>query len=202
MRLTVFAQIKEGLGAKLSFFEKLAIHPYFEKFFDAYYNVTAFIEWCKRAIAYARVGYKNYDFDALSIENYLLFKLKRVERCLVNGTCDLTVEMGPKKMKAIRLCIKLLTRLTDGSYHRFLDMHHAKWGVGEMTFTKVEGTENKPGGPYSTMDIVYAKANTPELKAQQRKEYMEAVYADDREESRDRRLVYAIIQKYITYWWD
>lgn len=188
-------KLKIELKEKVSILDKLLIHPWIEPLVDKYYSVLAFIEWLKRAWCYAKLGYKNYDFDALTIERYLLFKLKRVEECLLNGNVDLTVEMGPKKMKALKLCIKLLERL-NGHYYRFLDMHEVKWGEMECWF------EPTGLGESSYWRSKRAKANTPELIEQERKEFLEAVRADDREEMRDRKLVYRILEKYICYWWD
>src|SRR5262245_38122373 len=121
-------KLKEDHGHKLTLWERLITLPWLEPIVDKYYSFLAFIEWVRRAWDYAKLGYKNWDFDALTIERYMLFKLKRVQDCLINGNCDLTVEMGPRKMKALKLCIKLLERLQDGRCTRFMDMHEAKWG--------------------------------------------------------------------------
>lgn len=197
MRVKFLAQIKSSLDKDLTIMEKLSLLPVVEKIFDLYYDIRARIEWTRRAFAYAKLGYKNYDFDALTIEHYLLFKLKRVQDCLINGSCDLTVEMGPKKMKAIKLAIKLLERLT-GSYefHRFIDLHEAKWGELHTWF---EPSEDGRGSYWRSSR---PKANTPELIEQERQEFLEAARADDREEEKYRKLLYAIIAKYIRYWWD
>lgn len=194
MRLPKLLKLKQTATA-LSFLENLIVHPWIEPIVDVWYDFTAFVEWVRRAWDYAKLGYKNWDFDALTIERYLLFKLKRVEKCLINGTCDLTVENGPRKMKAIKLCIKLLERLND-HYHRFTDMHDAKWGEMENWF---EPCENGLGSYWRTRR---PKANTPELIEQEKREFREAYMADDREEQRDRKLVYRIIEKYIQAWWD
>lgn len=184
--------------------EKFMMLPPVEKVLDFYYTIRSHIERAKRALAYAKLGYNNWDFDALTIEHYLAFKLKRVQNALINGHADLTVDMGPKYMKALKLAIKLADKLSQGDcgYMRFMDLHNAKWGEGEMVFTTVPGSEDRPGGPYSTMDMVREKANTPELKEQERKEFLEAAYADDREQEKHRKLLYLIINKYICYWWD
>jgi hypothetical protein len=195
MRINTIAVIKKHLG-KLTLLERISIHPWIEPIVDFYYDIRARIEWIKRSYDYAKFGWQAWDFDALTIERYLLFKLKRVEHCLINGNCDLTVEMGPKKMKAIKLTIKLLERLNK-DYHRFGDMHDAKWGEMETWF---EPTERGDGSSYWRSKR--PKANTPELEEQERKEFREAYMADGREEERDRRLVYALINKYIRYWWD
>jgi hypothetical protein len=161
---------------------------------NLYYNIISFLEKIKRSYAYAKLGFNNYDFDALSIETYLLFKLKRVEYCLINGSCDLTVENGPKKMKALKLCIKLLERL-NGNYNRFMTMHDKKWGELHTWFEP------------SVNGLTYWKcsrpnANTPEFTEKERKEFLEAANADYRQEIRDRKIVYKLINKYIRDWWD
>jgi len=158
-------------------------------------NLRWFFEKCRRVLAYAKLGYDNYDFDALTIENYLLFKLKRIEPCLINGHCDLTVEEGPKKMKALKLCIKILERLNNDDYTRFDKLHEKKWG-------KLEMWTEPTGDGFHRLKSRRERATTPELKEQERKEYIESFHADARLENRDRQLMYKIIAKYITYWWD
>lgn len=160
------------------------------------YKIRAFIEAIKRAYAYAKLGYGNYDFDALSIENYLLFKLQRVEHCIINGDTDLTVEDGPKKMKALRICIKILKKLTSEKYNRFSNLHEAKWGELVVTF------EPNDGKLSSRMLFSRPNAITPEQIEQETKEQIEAMYADDREERRYRKLLYTLINTYIRTWWD
>jgi hypothetical protein len=101
-------------------------------------------------------------------------------------------------MKAIKLTIKLLERLNK-DYHRFGDMHDAKWGEMKTWFEPVE--EGNPlSGSYWRSSR--PNANTPELEEQEREEFLEAHRADCREEERDRQLVYKLIAKYIRYWWD
>lgn len=162
-----------------------------------YYSILGFFERLKRSLAYAKLGYNNYDFDALTIENYLLFKLKRIQNALLNGHVDLTVENGPKNMKALKLAIKLLERLT-GSYefHRFMDLHDAKWGKLQSWH---EPCEDDRGFYWRTKR---PKANTPELIEQERKEFLAACLADSREEDKYRKLLYNILAKYIVCWWD
>lgn len=170
-----------------------------EKMQDLYYNILRRIEWIKRSYDYTRFGWEAWDFDALTIERYMLFKLKRVQECLINGSCDLTVESGPKKMKALKLTLKLLTRL-NGHYHRFSDLHDLKWG-NMVTWFEPAGFDKNYG------DLMYWKssrpnATTPELIKEETKEFLEAMDADAREECRDRRIMYLIVTKYISYWWD
>lgn len=196
-RTHLLKSVREA-GVKISLWERIIIHPWVEPIVDVYYWARARIEWIKRSYDYAKFGWQAWDFDALTIERYLLFKLKRVEKCLINGHCDLTVDMGPKKMKALKLCIKLLERL-NGHYHRFLDMHEAKWGELHTWFEPVNDGNPHSGSYWRSSR---PKANTPELKEQERKEFLEAMSADDREEARDRKLVFRIIEKYICYWWD
>lgn len=191
--------LKSYKNEKQTLWEKLYTCDQLDWFFDAYYSVLSFIERCKRSWAYAKLGHKNYDFDALTIEHYLLFKLKRVQKCLINGTCDLTVEMGPMKMKALKLCIKLLEKLNENDYSRFMDMHDKKWGELHTWFEPVNDGNPHSGSYWRSSR---PKAVTPEEKEQERKEFLEASYADAREEEKHRRLVYRIIEKYIRYWWD
>jgi len=186
---------------KLTWLEKLSIHPAFEWWFDIKRKIDSTIHRLKRSWAYAKLGYNNWDFDAITIEHYLLFKLKRVQDCLINGHVDYSVGEGPKQLKALKLCIKLLERLNQGDmgYNRFMDLHDKKWGESKHWFEEVESDKPHQG---SYLRTSRPNANTEAEKEQERKEFLEAAMADDRQQDRDRQIVYAIINKYIRTWWD
>jgi hypothetical protein len=150
-----------------------------------------------RALAFARIGWGNHDWDYDYLNQLVLFKLKRLEYEFTHyaNHSEECQNYEPKR-KSLALAIKLLDRLCKNEYSKFMDLHEKKWGPIKYVFEKVEGSEG------SFLTAVADKADTPEKKKQQRKEYNEAYDADERQRVRDTKLAYAIIGKYSHYWWD
>jgi hypothetical protein len=105
-------------------------------------------------------------------------------------------------MKSLKLCIKLLEKYCKHDYHRFGDLHDKKWGEAVYTWEKVEGSDDKPLGPYHKLHSNRPNVITPEDIVQEKTEFFEAGMADEREEQRDLKLIHNIIAKYCNYWWD
>lgn len=166
-----------------------------------YYNPRAFLRNIKRFWDYGRQGWSNFDFDGHYLLDDMQFKLKRIQKCLENGHA---IPNQHNELKALKICIKLGDKLKDEwkNYRRFLTMHDKKWGELETWTEKVEGSEGKPGGPYHRWLSKRVGAVTDEEKEQERKEFLEATRADEREKDRDRNLYFRILGKYLPYMWD
>ncbi len=136
----------------------------------------------------------DYDFDGHCVFAILEYKLKRVERALLNG-CAIH---EPKDMKALKLAIKLAGRLKDDKYEeRAVDRVDREWGDPKIWF---EDCRDKPG--YSTFHSTRSKIVTEEDKKAEYA-YMRCQYklAEDRKKKEEHRL-YAILHKYLRSWWD
>jgi len=150
-----------------------------------------------RALAFARIGWSNYDWDNGYLDQLVLFKLKRMQYEFLNhGYHWEGCKNYKPKMKSLALTIKLLEKLVKDDYTRFYNLHEKKWGARTYVFKKLELSN------YSTMETTVALADTPEKVEQERKEFLEASSADDRQRVRDLELAYRLIGKYSHYWWD
>jgi hypothetical protein len=169
---------------------------YDTKLYDAYrYVFYRFPERLGRALAFFRMGWLNHDWDNHYLNEVVLFKLKRMRHSfLVYGHHSEDCVNYKPKMKSLNLTIKLLERIIENDYTKFYDLHKKKWGETQIEWI--------PEGENYRMETSVEKANTPELKEQERKEFREAYEKDERMEARDKRIAYAIIGKYQDYWWD
>lgn len=169
---------------------------YDTKLYDIYsYIFYSFPERLSRALAFFKIGWLNHDWDNHYLNELVLFKLKRLQHCFIHyGHHAEDCPNYKPKMKSLALAIKLLERVVKNEYTKFYELHEKKWGKRTVKWI--------PEGEHFKMDVKKEKANTPELKEQERKEFLEAVRKDDRLEARDKKLAYAIIGKYQDYWWD
>lgn len=147
-----------------------------------------------RSVAYARIGWNNYDFDSGYVLQLLLFKLERLQNYLL--TQGHTVQ-DKTTLQSLRLAIKLLNRLTNDNYSYFYDRHNAKWNPTNipMRFEKIENTE------LSEM-VTFRHSLPAEVQAQESDELRAAFDADDALKTRDSRWCFNIIAKYYAHWWD
>lgn len=159
-------------------------------------KIRAFFRNLFRALAFAKVGWNNYDFDYGYIEDLVLFKLKRIEKEMTGGYTDWSVPAQARSLKALRLAIKLFDKLQQTDNSMLMDQHESKWGK-----LIVETEESDRPGQYKLITS-RPHAATPRLREIERKEFLEASYADDRREQRHRRIAYQLMAKYSTDWWD
>lgn len=91
--------------------------------------ITDFInmhfERSKRAIAYAKFGYKHYDFDSAYMWDLLVFKLKRIEKALKEGNAIQEDADMAELAEAIVICQRIFDDEYENKYH---DAHDIKWG--------------------------------------------------------------------------
>jgi hypothetical protein len=128
----------------------------------------------------------DYDFDGHCLFRIIEYKLKRLEKVLLNG---LAVQ-DPKDMKALKLAIKLAGRLKEDNYEiAFHDRHDKKWGK------RVRGRGN-------TWTSDRPKANTPKKKEQEKKEYWDMIHAAEAQKKREEKIFYGILLKYLRNLWD
>lgn len=150
-----------------------------------------FLKNLKRAWDYAVIGWSNYDWDSGYLYEFMLFKLKRMQVELINGVAihDKTT------LQSLRICIKLLERITKESYDYNLDKHDAKWGSAEFK------AEPNPNSDWHRV-VITRKNVTEETMEQERLEFLEACNKDYKSEQRDMRLLHDIMKKYSKTWWD
>jgi hypothetical protein len=136
----------------------------------------------------------DYDFDGHSIFSILEYKLKRIERSLLNGSA-IQEDMD---MKALRIAIKLAGRLKEDRYDMlFYDRHAKKWGELKTWFTPCADRKDM-----SEWHSSRPNANTPEEQEQERKDFRAACNAGDAMSKREQKWFFDILNKYIRVWWD
>lgn len=146
----------------------------------------------KRTYDYAKFGWSNEDYDHNYLLKHIEFKLSRLQHVILTGY------HVPDKAtnQSIRICVKLLKKLSFKDYHYFVDLHYAKWGQPKLKFIDSDTLG------CSTMEIEHENAKTDAEKEMQRQEFSEAYKKDDRQRQRDLRLLFNIMSKYIDMWWD
>lgn len=164
------------------------------KLYDSYYKITGLYSHIKKLYEWNKhVFINDYDFDGHSLFNIIVFKLKRIEKELINGHAV----HEPKELQAIRVIIKLGQRLVDDEYNnRILDRHDAKWGQSEYWLTPDVDSE------YFSFHSQRPKAVFEKQKLQERKEYIDALHKCDSIKLRDKRLFFSLLNKHLDNFWD
>ncbi len=160
------------------------------------------INYLTKVFSYAKVLRRDYDFDAHSLYPLLSLKLKRIEKALLKG-CSIHEK---KDMQALRICIKLCDRLDDDeTYDKWRIRHDKKWGELESTTVPVDvmgNTVSEKDANYFRWDSWRARANTPELKEQERQEMRAGFILEEKIKLRERKWFFNILAEKIPYWWD
>lgn len=153
--------------------------------------IIRFYRQVSRSLAWAKLAWNNYDWDHGYLMEVIVFKLKRMEKEILNG------HHIPDKVtnQSLKLCVKLGEKLRKDDYHYFGGLHNAKWGPVEF----IEKTDKATGRTYTGM----GRSGIPvEKEEQERAEFVEAYRKDDSIKARDTRWFYGIMAKYQEYWWD
>jgi len=143
---------------------------------------------------YTNVFKTDYDFDCHCLFAIIEYKLKRVEKCLLNGN---SVQEG-EDLKALKLAIKLAGRLKDDKYEeKFYVRHDRKWGELKTWFEPVND-----GSGNSYWRSSRPNAVTNEQKEEEKSDRRTMYGASENQTKREERWLYAILHKYLRNWWD
>ena len=162
-----------------------------DKLIEFFWPVVRIYRKVCRSLAFAKLGWNNYDWDHAYLLELMIFKMKRMQKaCFEEG------HHIPEKLpqQSLKLCIKLGEKLLKDDYHYFSGLHGQKWG--ELDF--IEKTDSQ-GRKYTGMG---RSGVLPEQEDQERAEAMEAYRKDDSVKARDTRWFYGIMAKYQESWWD
>lgn len=161
------------------------VHKYIK---NPIFQVKRLYQWYMNVFRY------DYDFDGHCLFAIIEYKLKRLEKCLINGHAV----QEPKDMKAIKLAIKLSGRLKDDKYEEISwNRIERKWGELKTWTTPCE---NKKG--YSQWHSKYERVNTKEDEDLCR---LDRLYQWDKaftKMKRDEKNLYSILHKYLRNLWD
>src|SRR5690606_27897428 len=105
--------------------------------------------------------------------------------------------------RRLQTVIALYDRLEKDEYENYIyDEAERLFGPNDIYFSKVEGTEDRPGGPYSRIRSIREDRMSPEEQAKYRK-YKRAQYARaENQRKQDLELLGKLIAKYSRKWWD
>jgi hypothetical protein len=154
------------------------------------YHVKRLIEWQWNVFRF------DYDFAGHCLFAIIEYKLKRLEKVLINGHAI----QEDQDMKALKVAIKLAGRLKEDKYSdSFYRRHDKKWGEMKHWFTDVDSNDRTKG---SLWNHSRPNANTQEEKDQESKEHLANCYAAEDKTKREERWLYDILHKYLRRWWD
>lgn len=171
--------------------------------FKLYYPVERFYRVTKertsRSYAYARFGWRNYDFDMACAWDLFEFKLKRLYRCLQNGHAIQESE----DMKALLELIKIVRRLSRGRYEdKYYKLHDKRWGKIESE-TIPNYDENGKITTYTWNSWrTKTKDASDKVKKQERKETKAIWKNAEKDRVRDVKRMGELIVKHGLRFWD
>lgn len=161
------------------------VHKFIE---NPIFQVKRLYQW------YVNVFRYDYDFDGHCLFAIIEYKLKRLEKVLINGHAV----QEPKDMKALRLAIKLAARLKEDRYEVVAhERIEKKWGelkTWTEPYDKVKGS--------SLWHSRYAKVNNKEDEAKCWEDRKTFYLAAEKKMKREEKNLYAILHRYLRYWWD
>jgi len=196
---------KKDHGYHVSLYEKIVYgctdYDVVDFIYDKFiYPTQRFYYMLKRAIYW---GYKlrySHDWDFHYVEEMILIKLSKMrEEISTDGTCGWIENDRSINKRSLNLAIKLLKRLIERSEHFYNEpayiKHNEKWGHIEFTTAKIEGS--------TSSRFITSRENVVTHGDEIRESYemREIMESSHRMRTRDRKLVYAILEKYGQEWW-
>ena len=168
--------------------------------FQVYYSIRSFFSNVKRLIEYSPIVWNHRNFDY----GYVLqFQIKLYEN-LYNG-CYVKGHHVFKKKEALKLrtVINLMKRLHADEYdNQYFNYFDEKYGKTNIYFKKIEGSEDKPGGPWSTMHSTREDKMNDKQKALYISERKRFWKLEEILRKQDLELLGKYITKYSKLWWD
>lgn len=148
---------KTKIGKALGFLYDQLDHHVIRHFIHLYDKVS-------RSLAFARLGWENFDFDKAYLFEVMVFKLERMHKCMQNGH----VVQSESTMTSLREAIEICKRAENGHYESvYFDKHDKKWGELRM-----DTEPSKSGNPHGGSRILFSRPNAVTKKQieQERKE--------------------------------
>lgn len=152
------------------------------------FQVKRLVQW------YWNVFRNDYDFDGHCLYAIIEYKLKRLEKVLLNGHAI----QQPQDMKALKLAIKIAGRLREDKYEEaFFDRFDKKWGEIHTWFEPCNDGSDRSFWRSSRPNV-----KTEEDKAQESADRTAGYESCHNRMKREEKWLYAILHKYLRYWWD
>lgn len=150
-------------------------------------DMRVFWERFCRALAFAKFGWDNIDFDSHALYGLMEFKLKRIQRALNKGYSILPAEATLALQEAIDICKRLYEENHDEA---LIQKHYEKWGRPELS--------DKEIGPL----IIHQNVRTEEDEKQEREEFLLIHSQKLNLRLQDLARLYEILKVHQPYWWD
>lgn len=150
----------------------------------------------KRSFDYAVFGWTNHDFDYAYMYEIIHFKLKRIQKTLVN---DKHHVHRKSTWKSLNDAIDILDRLNKDYYEEeYYKIYDKKWGKPVL---KSQIVTLANGAKMRSSTFTRSKVKTEEDGKQSRKEAMTLYKKAERDRTRDLNRLNEILQKYSRNWW-
>lgn len=169
-----------------------------------YYPVQNFFnrtyERVCRTLAFARIAWLHYDFDSAYLWHIMAFKLKRIEKALINGhAIQEEADMAALK-EAIEICERLFGEDYEFKYH---GAHDLRWG--NIPDYETVPSEYDKDGKILTYRIVFK--DRPNVKSDadrelERKEFLRVYELGEADRVRDMDRLAVILKDHSRSWWD
>lgn len=210
---SLIKSLREAIGEDIStwsiykdepFFKRLwkvvYISDFFSPILNVYNAVDTFVHNILRVVKYTPLiwRHRNWDYGFILKLNIELHE-DLYKGCFIDG-CHV---VRPKDMRRLRTIINLYKRLEKDEYGDWqYEYLNKKYGKIDYYCTKVADTENKPGGPYSTLRDTRTDRLTKEQYAAYRKEQTILYKLEERQRNQDFEVLGKYIARYSKRFWD
>lgn len=157
--------------------------------------ISKYSDRISRSYAFAKLGWKNYDFDSQYLFEVMSFKLKRIREGLKNGCAIQENEDMSALQEAIDICERLFEKDYNSKYH---ELHNKKWG--EMPPYTTELSENSEYRRLVFHDRTNVKTEAD--RELERTEFLHAFDLGELDRRKDLDRLNYLFKEYLPKWWD
>jgi hypothetical protein len=193
--LKLLRKIRSIFGSKI-----LQDNRFVEFWWDFWTNIVVFFETIKRFFFWGWKLKKSFEWDSHYLLEVMLIKMKEMhdgfEKYGCGVWCTDPTSEDYVKMKSLKLCIKLLERISKDEYfEKHCDILDEKYGEFTTDFEPIEGSKN--------VTLVF-KLNGIDSKEVEgyHEEMRERMEIADRRKNRDFKIFSELFQRDIFSWWD
>lgn len=171
----------------------------FEKFFNysnsLIYPLKKTIRWAIKSTEYAKILWKDFDWDFTYILILLQYKLKRTRLAILKDNIILRNEEVASQIEHVET---LISKYLDNDFCKELyDAHDKKWG----TRVKNEDASEPSNAPWD-WPFRRENATTIKLHRQEKEEYMAIHELAEKERQKVFENIFDFMKKYMQQWWD
>lgn len=154
-------------------------------------------ERISRSLAWARKGWKHYDWESAYLYDVMAWKMKRIHAALLVGNAIQEDENMEALKEAIAICERLFKADYDDPYRK---AHDEKWGEMVTWFTPAYFPNGEQSGSY--WNSSRPNAVTEEQKAEEVADLRKIWEYEERDRKLDIDRLAEILKKHEPSWWD